>query len=54
LICATEAVRGFLVTTCSTSNAPFVDAFVLPTASHDVNLSPRAPELHKAVVDWLR
>ena len=54
---------GFLVTTCTRSGvltaerpyysaAPSVDAFVLPTAGHDINLSPRAPEMHEAVITW--
>jgi pimeloyl-ACP methyl ester carboxylesterase len=54
---------GFLVMTCSTDSvlrterpyyagAPSVDAFVLPGSGHDVNLSPRAPQLHAAVTDW--
>jgi hypothetical protein len=29
-----------------------VDAFVLPTAGHAINLSPRAPEVHEAVITW--
>jgi hypothetical protein len=32
--------------------APSVDAFVLPTAGYDVNLSPRTSELHQAVLAW--
>jgi pimeloyl-ACP methyl ester carboxylesterase len=56
---------GVLVTTCSQDSvlrterpyyagAPSVDAFVLPAAGHDLNLSPRAPQLHAAVTDWAR
>jgi pimeloyl-ACP methyl ester carboxylesterase len=54
---------GFVLAVCSTSgvlnnerpyygSAPSVDAFVLPTAGHDVNLSPLAPQLHAAVIAW--
>ncbi|MCI2422930.1 hypothetical protein MOQ72_36465 [Saccharopolyspora sp. K220] len=35
------------------ASAPPLDAFVLPTAGHDFNLSPRATELHTAVAAWV-
>jgi hypothetical protein len=54
---------GFVVATCTQAEAlsnerphygaaPSVDAFVLPTAGYDVNLSPRTSELHQAVLAW--
>ncbi|MEV4317133.1 alpha/beta hydrolase [Actinocrispum sp. NPDC049592] len=33
-------------------SAPRLDTYVLPTSGHDINLHPRAPELHAAVTTW--
>ncbi|MEU4674623.1 alpha/beta hydrolase [Amycolatopsis sp. NPDC023774] len=55
---------GYLAATCSepgilAEEGPYyrgaksLDAYVLPTSGHDLNLNPRTAQLHAAVTSWL-